>query len=107
MLEHDFTWSDSTIGTSSGGLTAIEIPFSPQQSVLYLQHSTLATTNSVSFQTAQQSSGPWFIEASTALSTAVSTQHALRVTGPFALMRPYLHTVSTGAYRLRLLAVAG
>lgn len=105
MLEHDFAWTDSTIGESSGGLTAVTIPFPPVNSVLYIQHSTLATTNSVSFQTAQQSSGPWFGEASTGLSTAVSTQIALRVTGPYMIMRPYLHTVSTGAYRLRLLAV--
>lgn len=102
MLEQDFAWESTG---SSGGLTVVEIPFAPMNSVLYVQHSTLATTNSVSFQTAQQSSGPWFIEASTAMATAVSTQHALRVTGPFVLMRPYLHTASTGTYRMRLLAV--
>ena len=102
MLEHDFAW-DST--GSSGALSEVTIPFPPTHSVLYVQHSTLATTNSVSFQTAQQSSGPWFNEASTQLSTAVSTQFALRLTGPYAIMRPYLHTASTGTYRLRLLAV--
>lgn len=101
MFEHDFVWTSSG---SSGGLTAVELPFPAMASALYIQYSTLATTNSVLFQTAQQSSGPWFDEASTTISTAVSTQSVLRVTGPFSLMRPYLKTASTGTYRFRLLA---
>ena len=102
MLEHDFAW-DST-GTS-GGMTIVSLPFPPVQSALYIQYSTLATTQSVSMQTAQQSTGPWVIEASTSISTAASTQIVFRVTGPYPFMRPYLHTSATGTYRLRLLAI--
>lgn len=102
MLEDDFSWESTG---SSGGLTARTIPFPAIEAVLYIQYSTLATTQSASFQTAQQSSGPWVIEASTVMSTAVSTQHALRITGPFNIVRPYLHTASTGTYRFRLIAV--
>jgi hypothetical protein len=101
MLECNFVWQSTG---SSGGLTAIRLDGFQAQSVLQIQYSTLATTQSVSFQTAQESTGPWFIEASTSISTAASTCINLRVTGPFTWMRPYLHTASTGTYQFRLIA---
>lgn len=91
---------------SSGGLPAIELPISAAYTVLYIDHSTLATTQSFSYQSAQYSSGPWFVEASTQLSTAVSTRFGLRVTGPVGpFVRPYLHTTSTGTYNFILYGV--
>ena len=101
MLEINQVWTSTG---SSGGLTAVRLDGFQQHSVLLCQYSTLATTQSVSFQTAQESTGPWFVEASTTISTAASTQIALRVTGPYTWMRPYLHTASTGTYQFRLLA---
>ena len=103
MLEHDFQWTSTG---SSGGLTPVHLAAACIESVLMVQFSTLATTNSVSFQTAQSTAGPWFTEASTAISTGAAAQVALRVTGPFTYMRPYLHTASTGDYTLRLVAVS-
>ena len=102
MLEDDFTW-DST--GSSGGLSAHEVPFGAIDSVLYCQTSTLATTSSYRFETAQDSTGPWFTEASTSLSTGAVQQAAVRITGPFRWMRPFLQTASTGTLRFRLISV--
>lgn len=91
---------------SSGGLTAVQLPIPPAFSVLYVDHSTLATTQSFSFQSARESSGPWINEGSTAISTASSTRLALRVTGPVGpWVRPYLHTASTGEYGFQLIGV--
>lgn len=103
MLEIDHTW---TSDGSSGGLTPVHLAAGCMESVLKVQFSTLASTQSVSFQTAQESSGPWFTEGSTSISTAVAGQVALRITGPYKWMRPYLHSASTGTYRLRLVAVS-
>ena len=97
------TWTSTG---SSGGLTAIEMPDPAELLVLYIDHSTLASTNSISLQSAQNSSGPFFIEASTVISTAVSTGFALRVTGPMApWVRPYLHAASTGIFNFTLIGV--
>ena len=101
MFEVNFVWNSSG---SSGGLAAVSVQAGAQQSVLYCEFSTLATTQSVSFQTAQNSSGPWFVEGSTSISTGAVGVVALRVTGPYIWMRPYLNTASTGTYILRLLA---
>ena len=91
---------------SSGGLTALEIPDPHQFTNFHIAHSTLATTNSVSLQTAQQSSGPWFIEGSTQLSTAVSTAFVMRISGPVGpWVRPYIHTASTGQYDFMLIGI--
>lgn len=103
MLEIDNTWTSTG---SSGGLTPVYLAAGCQQSVLKCQFSTLASTQSFSFQTAQESTGPWFTEASTSISTAVSGQAALRVTGPYKWMRPYLHSASTGNYTFRLVAAS-
>lgn len=103
MFEIEHTWASTG---DTGALTAIEVPFPAMESVLYVEHSTLATSNSFEFQTAQKSSGPWFTEASTAMgATAVVAQQALRVSGPYRWMRPQLKTASTGTYNIRLIAV--
>ena len=91
---------------SSGGMAAIEVPISAAYTVMYIDHSTLATTQSFSYQSAKESTGPWFIEGSTQISTAVSTRFSLRVTGPVgSFVRPYLHTASTGLYNVQLIGV--
>lgn len=99
MLEVDFKWTSTG---SSGGLTAIYVGGWCLESVLKVSHSTLATTNSISFQTAGESSGPWVIEATGTASTAASSAFAIRVTGPYRWMRPYIHTASTGDYTFHL-----
>lgn len=103
MFEVHHTW---TSAGSSGGLTPVNTQAGVMESVLYCQFSTLATTNSVSFQTALSSAGPWFTEASTSISTALNGVVALRLTGPYVWMRPYLHTASTGNYTLALIGNA-
>jgi len=104
LLEIDYSW---TSDGSSGGLTPVHLASGAIESVLKIQYSTIATTNSISFQTAQSSAGPWISEATATLSTAGdSTAAAIRVTGPYTWMRPYVHTASTGTYTLRLVAVS-
>lgn len=90
---------------SSGGMAAIELIHCPSYAVMYIDHSTLATTQSFSFQSAQESSGPWFIEGSTQIAAAnASTRFAMRVTGPIGpWVRPYFHSASTGNYNIILL----
>lgn len=91
---------------ATGGLTAIEVPAGMAYATLYTAHSTLATSNSIEWQVAQESSGPWFIEASTALSTAVSTMFGSHITGPIGpFIRPVTKTVATGVYRFLLIGV--
>ena len=103
MFEIEHTWNSTG---STAAFTPVEVPFPPIESALYVEHSTLATSNSFEFQTAQKSSGPWYTEASTAMgATAVTAQIVLRLTGPYRWMRPQLKTASTGTYNLRLFAV--
>ena len=84
----------------------MEVRDPPVESVIKFMYSTLATTNSVLLQTSDASSGPWFTEASTSISTAGSSQVSMRLTGPYTWVRPYFQTVSTGTYRIRLLGVS-
>lgn len=101
MIELNHTW------TSTGStvvFTPVSVPDGVIESALYVSFSTLATTNSVEFQTAQESTGPWFTEGSTGLALA-GGQVVLRLTGPFLHMRPQLKTSSSGAYTLRLIGV--
>lgn len=100
MLEVDFTWSST--GTS-GGLAAVHVQAAVRDSVLYCHHSTLASTQSFGFQTAIASTGPWYTEGTGAVSTALNGLVAVRVTGPYVFMRPYLNSASTGTYTFRLL----
>lgn len=103
QLEIDHAWTSTG---SSGGLTPVYLAAGCDLSALTINCSTLASTQSVSFQTASESTGPWFTEASTSLSTALAQSVVLRVTGPYKWMRPYLHSASTGTYNLRLTAVS-
>lgn len=103
MLEIDATWTSTG---STGGLSPVEVFFPPIHSVMTCAHSTLATSNSISFQTAQAISGPWFTEASTSLSTGTEAAVVMRVTGPYRYVRPALHTASTGTYTIRLTGVS-
>lgn len=88
-------------------LMEFESPLTAQYHTLSVAHSTLATTNSLWFQSAQYSSGPWFTEASTQLAIGnVSTAFAMHVSGPVGpWVRPFLGTVSTGVYQITYLAV--
>lgn len=101
MLVTAHTWTSTG---SSGALTAVEVPSPPAYSVLMLEASTLATTQSFAFQVAISSAGPWFVEGSTsiAITGAAAT---LRLTGPYQWMRPFLNSASTGTYTFRLLGV--
>jgi hypothetical protein len=103
MLEVDYQWTSTG---SSGGLTALYIASPPMESVMYASHSTLASTQSVSVQTAPSSAGPWFNDVQQSFSTVGSTQYALRLTGPYKWVRPYLHSASTGTYTFRLVGVS-
>lgn len=115
MLEAIYKWTSSGStgtpqpgGTSSRtGSSAVFLPFPPLESALYCENSTIATTNSFQFQTAQASTGPWNADASTACAGDGNGkgQAVLRVTGPYRWMRPVLKTASTGVYTLRLYAV--
>lgn len=102
MLELNTAWTSSG---STAALTPVHVQFGAIESVLYVQNSTIATTNSFQFQTAQDSTGPWFVEASTACGgdANLAGQAALRLTGPYRWMRPQLKTASTGTYTLRLI----
>lgn len=107
MVLFDYVWSTAT--GSSGGLDAFEIPngAGPTESALFCQTSTLASTQSFGFQTAQASTGPWFTELSTSIgaSSLVAAQAALRLTGPYRFMRPFINSASTGTYRFQLIGV--
>lgn len=100
MFEINHSWASSG---SSGGLTPYYVAAGVMESVLYCEFSTLATTNTVEFQTAISSGGPWFVEASTTISTALNGLVAIRVTGPYIWMRPNTKTASTGTYTFRLI----
>ena len=71
-----------------------------------LRQSTVAATQSFSLQTAAHSSGPWVTEGSTSVpGTATVTGAAvLRLVGPYAFVRPYINSASTGNYTFRLIA---
>lgn len=91
---------------SSGSVGALEVPLGMSYATMYIDHSTLATTQSFSFQSAQESSGPWFIEGTTQIATAASTRFKFQITGPVGpWVRGYLHTASTGTYNVFLLGV--
>lgn len=103
MLEIKHTWTSTG---SSGGLTPAEVRFGAVESVMYIQNSTLASTQSISFQTAISSGGPWVTEATSTISTGVASADRLRVTGPFHWVRPFIHSASTGTYTITLTGVS-
>ena len=95
-----------TASSGAGGLTALYLPLPPSYSVMYVECSTLATTNSFFFQSAQESSGPWFNELSTVVAVNTSTRLGMRVTGPIGpYVRPFIGTGSSGVYRFEFIGV--
>lgn len=105
MLEVDYAWTSTG---SSGGLSPVFVSMMPVHSIVTVTHSTLASTQSFSVQIAEMSSGPWINEVQQSISTASgeSTGFALRITGPYKWIRPYLHSNSTGSYRVRLIGIS-
>lgn len=97
MRELDQPWSFT--GTSGGG-AAVEIHGNVTESAWYF-NTGAASTATVSVQSGPTSTGPWITEASTTLSTAAAT--VLRVTGPFAWVRPFNN--STGVVTVRVIGV--
>ena len=76
------------------------------QSVVYFRCSTLATTQSFNFESAQASTGPWVTDASTAVAANVSTNFAMRITGPVGpFVRPRILTASSGDYLATFIGV--
>lgn len=106
MLLINQVWTLDGSSTSVGN-TPVELPIPPSYSLLTVSCSTIASTTSFQFQTAQASTGPWFVEGSTSISATASvpSQDTIRVTGPFTWMRPVLKTPSTGVITFRLVAV--
>ena len=100
------------VSTGSSGQVGppVECRHGLQGLTCYIAHSTIITTNSFSLQTAIDSTGPWFIEGSTQLSTgaaaAASTAFRLQITGPVApWIRGYLHTSATGTYNVLVIGM--
>lgn len=106
LVEVNQLWPSHS-GTS-GGLTAVFAGGTAEQSVMSFEFSTLASTQSVQLQTASNSSGPWFSEASTSIAITATLKGAvaLRVTGPYQWARPFFNSNSTGAYTVRLVGVS-
>lgn len=103
MLEINHTWTST--GSSGAIGDPVRVSFGPVEAMVSVAHSTLATTQSWSFQTAQESTGPWFTEGSTSISTAVTGNSVMRFTGPFTWGRVFLNTASTGTYTIKLLGI--
>lgn len=104
--------SQRWVSTGSSGQVGapVECRHGVRDLTCYIAHSTIITTNSFSLQTAQHSTGPWFIEGSTQLSTGnaatASTAFRLQITGPVGTwVRGYLHTASTGTYNILVLGL--
>lgn len=95
-------------------LASVEIGDNVKRAVLYVDHSTLATTNSFSLQSAQASTGPWVIDGSTFTAAAAaiaaatgSTNLTIRVSGPIGpWVRPVINTASSGGYDFLLIGVS-
>jgi hypothetical protein len=101
MMSVRQTWHST--GSSGPVGNPLKFPNPVRDWALFANHSTLVATSTqlVSLQSAIESSGPWFIEGSTILSSLanVSTCVKLAATGPSAnWARAYLHDASTGDY---------
>lgn len=92
-------------GSSGAVASAIRLPQQARDVALFIAHSTLASTQSASLQSAINSSGPWFLEGSTQIANGnVSTVFKLAPTGPVGRwVRGYLHSASTGDYDFMLI----
>lgn len=106
MLEINHTWTST--GSTSGWNTPVKLDFPCVESVLSVSASSIASTTSFQFQTAQESTGPWAVEGSTSISADANNTSLdrIRVTGPFTWMRPVLKTAVSGTYTFKLLGVS-
>lgn len=101
MLKQGWT----STGTS-GALSSIQAPAGMSYLTFYVDCSTLTTTQSISLMAAQESTGPWVIEASTQIAVNISTAFGMHITGPTGpWLRPYLHSPGTGFYNLMVVGV--
>ena len=82
MLEFDQTWV--FLGSSGAG-TPVQVTGAVNFSAWYASVST-ASTATVEIQSAMDSTGPWFVESSTSLTTG--SMRVLRITGPLLWVRP-------------------
>lgn len=109
ILEVNRTWAIPAATSSVAGLTLspVKLGVAPLYTALYLESSTIASTQSFALQTAASSAGPWVTEASTSVSATnnSTTCDVLRLTGPWVFARPKLNSGSTGTYTFRLVAV--
>lgn len=104
-LEINHVWTST--GSSGAVGTPVEVKWPTMENVVTVQFSTLASTQSWSVQLAQDSTGPWFTQASTSISTGISDQIALRWTGPWiGWARVYLNSASTGTYQFRFMGLS-
>ena len=104
MLIIKQVWTFSTAAFTGA---AVELPCeNVSQSVVYFRCSTLATTQSFNFESAQNSTGPWVTEASTAVPVNTSTNFGMRITGPVGpFVRPRILTASSGDYLATFIGV--
>lgn len=107
MLEITHTWTST--GSTSGWNTPVYMDFPATALALYIQTSTIATTNSFQLQSAISSSGPWLTEGSTAITADANASglDVIRVSaaaGPW--FRPVTKTASAGTYTIKLLGVS-
>jgi hypothetical protein len=98
VREFDQGWSFT--GTSGGG-AAVQVTGDVIEMAWYARTGA-ASTATISVQGADESTGPWFTQASTVLATAAGT--IMRVTGPQIWVRP--HNNSTGIVTIRAIGVS-
>ena len=95
-----------TASSGAVALAAVEVPVGAAYNAFYVAVSTLATSQSITLQSAQESSGPWFVETSTEVSTAASTAYKMFISGPIGpFVRPVMRTNASGAYSFLLIGV--
>lgn len=102
------TWTvDRSAAAASGVMaSAIEVPLGMAYASIYLDCSTLTSTQSFNFESAQESTGPWFIEKSTAIAVNTSTRFLMNVVGPVGpWVRARLLSASSGTYHVLFLGV--
>ena len=106
MLEIAHTWTST--GSTGTFNTPVELKWPVVEAQLSLTASTIATTNSYQWQSAQASTGPWYVEASTAVAADANSasNDVIRITGLSGWVRPVLKTASTGAYTFKLFGVS-
>ena len=106
MLEIAHTWTST--GSTGTWNTPVFLDVPPTDLALFVQCSTIATTNSFELQSALSSGGPWLTEGSTAVAATatVSALSVLRLAGAIGgWVRPVTKTASTGDYTIKLVGI--